>query len=369
MSGDATPNLDLQYLDPSQAQPEVKVNDAWNKIDAAVAEALATTGGIEVTTSAESPGVPFKVKRIKFTGAAIDYTTDGDLVTVTVGGAISVQDIDSPSKSISDVTILRFDGAIIEQDSTGAAVITIPTEAGATGAPGATGATGATGAAGAAGSTGAAGAAGSVWREGSGAPSNSLGANGDYYLNGATGDVYLRTSGTYSIVCNIEGPTGATGSTGATGATGSAGATGATGAAGSTGATGAAGTAGANGVSTAIQSAVWNSTGGAVPVASAVPQDIIVPYTCTLREVYILTQGGPGSCTVTLWKVALGSFPPTSAGDMTGGTPPAIASSSSPYANTTLTGWTTSLTLNDVIRVTLSSNTNFTSIKICLRMY
>ena len=33
MSGDATPNLDLVYLDASQAQPEVKINDAWNKID------------------------------------------------------------------------------------------------------------------------------------------------------------------------------------------------------------------------------------------------------------------------------------------------------------------------------------------------
>ena len=40
MSGDATPNLNLIYLDAAQAQPEVKINDAWNKIDEAVMDAF-----------------------------------------------------------------------------------------------------------------------------------------------------------------------------------------------------------------------------------------------------------------------------------------------------------------------------------------
>jgi hypothetical protein len=65
------------------------------------------------------------------------------------------------------------------------------------------------------------GSGGSTWREGSGAPSNGTGVNGDFYLDGATGNVYLRASGTYSIVCNIKGPTGTTGTTGSTGAAGS----------------------------------------------------------------------------------------------------------------------------------------------------
>lgn len=61
------------------------------------------------------------------------------------------------------------------------------------------------------GTNGAPGAPGSVWREGSGAPANTLGVNGDFYLNGATGDVYLRASGTYSPVANIKGPAGPSG--------------------------------------------------------------------------------------------------------------------------------------------------------------
>jgi hypothetical protein len=62
--------------------------------------------------------------------------------------------------------------------------------------------------------TGAAGANGATWRNGSGAPANSLGANGDYYLDTATGDVYKKAAGTYSVVGNIKGPTGATGPAG-----------------------------------------------------------------------------------------------------------------------------------------------------------
>lgn len=52
------------------------------------------------------------------------------------------------------------------------------------------------------------GETGSVWRSGSGAPSNSLGDDGDFYIDTATADVYQKASGTYSVVINIMGATG-----------------------------------------------------------------------------------------------------------------------------------------------------------------
>lgn len=67
---------------------------------------------------------------------------------------------------------------------------------------------------------GPAGTPGTQFRTGTGVPSNSLGIDGDLYLRTTTGDVYLRSSGTYSIVENIIGPTGATGATGAAGTPG-----------------------------------------------------------------------------------------------------------------------------------------------------
>ena len=59
-----------------------------------------------------------------------------------------------------------------------------------------------------AGADGSAGAAGAVWRDGSGAPGAGLGVNGDYYLDDATGNVYLKAAGSYSIVASIKGATG-----------------------------------------------------------------------------------------------------------------------------------------------------------------
>lgn len=49
---------------------------------------------------------------------------------------------------------------------------------------------------------------GSVWRNGTGAPADTLGADGDYYLETVTGDVYKRESDAYTVVTNIKGPQG-----------------------------------------------------------------------------------------------------------------------------------------------------------------
>jgi len=59
------------------------------------------------------------------------------------------------------------------------------------------------------------GVAGSSWYNGAGAPDNSLGNDGDYYLDDDTGDVYTKVSGDWgSPVANIRGPQGANGADG-----------------------------------------------------------------------------------------------------------------------------------------------------------
>jgi hypothetical protein len=109
---------------------------------------------------------------------------------------------------MSDVLVIDGDRPIVQ------IVGDTATVEGLVGPPGATGDVGATGA------TGATGAAGAVWRTGSGAPSDGLGINGDYYLNTANSDVYYKSGGTYSVVANIKGATGATGTAGADGSDG-----------------------------------------------------------------------------------------------------------------------------------------------------
>lgn len=107
----------------------------------------------------------------------------------------------------------------------------------------------------------------------------------------------------------------------------------------------------------------WNAVGAAVVPASTVAIDVLIPYACTLKQVYIMTQGGTGSCTVTCKTAA---FPTTPSTDITGGTPPAIASATS-YSNSTLSGWTTAFAQGDLIRFQLTANTTFTSVTIYIR--
>jgi len=91
------------------------------------------------------------------------------------------------------------------------------------------------GATGTQGAQGNAGVDGATWRDGSGAPSNALGVNGDFYLDHGTGDVFKKTSGTYGVVANIEGPQGPQGAQGPQGQQGLQGPQGNTGSAGADG--------------------------------------------------------------------------------------------------------------------------------------
>ena len=119
-----------------------------------------------------------------------------------------------------------------------------------------------------------------------------------------------------------------------------------------------------------MESAQWNSTSGAVQTALTVAQDILIPFACTLQEVDVLTQGPVGSCTVTILRGAASSgaisFPPAT--DITNGHNVTCAAASVQITTTTLTsqGWTTSFGQNDVLRLTLTANTSFTSVKIIL---
>lgn len=75
---------------------------------------------------------------------------------------------------------------------------------------------------GATGPQGAQGAQGSLIRSGPGAPVDTTGVNGDYWLDTATSDLYKKSNGTYLVTANLKGATGATGAAGANGADGAA---------------------------------------------------------------------------------------------------------------------------------------------------
>jgi hypothetical protein len=97
-----TPNLGLQLLDPSQAQPEVPINFDLNLLDGLLSP-------LNVEASGSSPGV-IKVRTLRFLGATVTAETD-DAALVTIdyptdspesgGGG----DVDSPSSPGTPVTL------------------------------------------------------------------------------------------------------------------------------------------------------------------------------------------------------------------------------------------------------------------------
>jgi hypothetical protein len=275
VSDTQTPNLGLEYIDPSQSQPEVKINDAWNKIDAFAGET--GSGGLTVKQVGDSPaGDAGGVRTIYIEGATVEQLTDGCLITFKGGG--------------------------------GRRTIALP------GRPGDNGARGFPGRRGLNGAPGTAGAAGAAGRRGIG-------------VRGRDGDIGAR---------GFPGRRGLNGAIGATGAQQPPG-------------------------------AAWTSISYGAPIAvpvNAIPR--LVTGTYTIKACIILTQGGPGSCVIDVWKLNLGTgYPPTSANDITGGSPPSISSGVS-HNDTVLSGWTTGLVSDDVLLFTLASCSSFTFISIQL---
>lgn len=87
----------------------------------------------------------------------------------------------------------------------------------------------------------------------------------------------------------------------------------------------------------------------------------------TIKEVVIVTQGGPGSCVIDCWKANLSShFPPVVA-DTIFTTKPSI-SAGTVYQDSTLTGVTTSLAQDDMLLFRIVSSSVFTNVQIQLRL-
>lgn len=92
--------------------------------------------------------------------------------------------------------------------------------------------------------------------------------------------------------------------------------------------------------------------------------DVTVPFNCTITGVTLLSDV-TGSMVMDIWKDSFANYPPTVLDSITSATPPTL-SSASKYNDTTLTGWTTSITSGDVLRFNLNSVSTITRYTIAL---
>jgi hypothetical protein len=109
------------------------------------------------------------------------------------------------------------------------------------------------------------------------------------------------------------------------------------------------------------------STGNtSVALDTGVLGDVQVDFACTITGVTLLADQS-GSCVVDIWKDTYANYPPTNDDSITASATPTI-STATKANDTTLTGWTTSITAGDTLRFNLDSVTSISRLTIKLKV-
>jgi hypothetical protein len=116
-----------------------------------------------------------------------------------------------------------------------------------------------------------------------------------------------------------------------------------------------------NTLTTAI---VFVLDGGGSVLTTGVKGDVEIPFACTITAARLLADQS-GSIVVDIWKDTYANFPPTDADSITSSAPPTI-SSATKAEDTTLTGWTTSITAGNILRFNVDSATTVTRVTVSL---
>jgi hypothetical protein len=109
---------------------------------------------------------------------------------------------------------------------------------------------------------------------------------------------------------------------------------------------------------------VFDNNGTAL--TTGVKGDLSIPYAATITGVTLLADTS-GSIVIDIWKDTYASYPPTDADSITAAAPPTI-SSATKSVDTTLTGWTTSITAGDILRFNIDSCTSITRCSLLLKI-
>ena len=91
-----------------------------------------------------------------------------------------------------------------------------------------------------------------------------------------------------------------------------------------------------------------------------------VPFNCTIQRVTILADQS-GSIVVDLWKDTYANFPPTDADSITASAPPTLSSAQNSQ-DSTLTGWSTTLTRGDILAFNVDSCATITRVTLSLSL-
>jgi hypothetical protein len=108
----------------------------------------------------------------------------------------------------------------------------------------------------------------------------------------------------------------------------------------------------------------FDGGGSALSSGSTATTYFFVPFACTLSAWNITVD--TGTITFDVWKIANGTAIPTAANTITASALPAIASGTALHS-TTLTGWTTAVSANDIFGVNINAVSGATKASLILQ--
>ena len=118
-------------------------------------------------------------------------------------------------------------------------------------------------------------------------------------------------------------------------------------------------------VSNAI-AAIYIIDGGGSTITTGIKGDLEIPFNATITQVTMLADQ-TGSIVVDIWKDTYGNYPPLDADSITASAVPTI-STNVKSQDSTLTGWTTTVTAGNTLRFNVDSVTSITRVTIILTM-
>lgn len=106
--------------------------------------------------------------------------------------------------------------------------------------------------------------------------------------------------------------------------------------------------------------------GGGSALTTGVKGYIEIPFACTINQVTMLADQS-GSVVVDIWKDTYANYPPTDADSITASAVPTITTATKSQ-DSTLTGWTTSISAGDVLGFNVDSATTITRVTVALKV-
>lgn len=106
--------------------------------------------------------------------------------------------------------------------------------------------------------------------------------------------------------------------------------------------------------------------GAGSAITTGVKGYVEVPFACTIQAVTLLGDVS-GSIVVDIWKDTYANYPPVVGDSITAAAKPTI-SAATKSQDTTLTGWTTSVTAGDVLGFNVDSATTVTKVTLSLKV-